>query len=166
MAAGGVLAACLLALLASAFLDRPATTVTTSAIVSATPEEVWATLLDVEGYAEWNPVLRGGSNPTGEGDTFVVELDLPGHDAESLEPTVLIFRPDRKLRWQDRLLLPGVRDWEYEFVIEPLEAGSVVVVQRLRAEGLLSLFADEDAAREGLELMTEALVERLGGQSR
>ena len=76
---------------------------------------------------------------------------------------VVIARDERKLRWQDRLVLPGVRDWEYEFVIQPLEPGRVVVVQLLRSEGLLAPFTDEEAAREALALIGEALAERVTG---
>src|SRR5688572_11078326 len=79
-----------------------------------------------------------------------LELTLPGHEPEELDAEVLIVRDERKLRWQDRLVLPGVRDWEYEFVIQPLEPGRVVVVQLLRSDGLLAPFTDEEAAREAL----------------
>ena len=57
------------------------------------------------------------------------------------------MRAGRKLRWQDRLVLPGVRDWEYEFVLEPLANGRVRVDQIIHIEGLLAPFADTAAAR-------------------
>ena len=62
---------------------------------------------------------------------------------------------------KDRLVLPGVRDWEYEFVLEPLENGRIRLDQVMHIEGLLAPFADIAAAREALELQGEALAERL-----
>jgi hypothetical protein len=90
-----------------------------------------------------------------------LEAAVPGHGRQSLDATVLVAHPDRKLRWQDRLVLPGLRDWEYEFVLEPLGDGRTLLVQQLRVEGLLAPFADTDALREALERSGEALQVRL-----
>jgi hypothetical protein len=122
---------------------------------------VWAALTDFAAYDEWNPFLRKAAGEAREGSTLELEAVLPGHNPESLEAEVLIARPDRKLRWQDRLVLPGVRDWEYEFILEPLEPGRVLVYQQLRVEGLLAPFADTRAIQRALEESVEALQERL-----
>jgi hypothetical protein len=161
LAGGGILAAVVLAVGASAALDRPATTVTNGVTVEGTKAEIWDVLTDLDGYDDWNPVLRNASGGTGEGDRLRLDLVLPGHDPVSLEPKVLVSRPDRKLWWQDRLVVPGLRDWEYEIILEPVENGRVLAVQQLRSEGLLSPFTDDAAAREALELIAEALRERV-----
>ena len=106
-------------------------------------------------------MLTEASGEAREGGKLGLAATLPGHDPEELDAKVLIFRPERKLRWQDRLLLPGVRDWEYEFVLDPLGGGRVRLTQILHFEGLLAPFADTDAAREALELQSDALAERL-----
>jgi hypothetical protein len=155
----------LLAVGASALLDRPATVMTTSSTVPGPKQEVWETLTDLEGYGEWNPVITSASGELREGSELDLRVELPGHEPEDVEASVLIYRPERKLRWQERLVLPGLEDWEYEFILQPLAGDRVVVSQHLRIEGLLSPFADEDAAREALHLMAEALGERLAGGS-
>ncbi|HXV96485.1 MAG TPA: SRPBCC domain-containing protein [Gaiellaceae bacterium] len=162
----GLVVLCVAALGASAALDRPARVVTLPSTVVGTKQEVWDTLTDFAAYEEWNPVVTEASGEAREGGELDLEVRLPGHDPESLEAKVLIFRPERKLRWQDRLVLPGVRDWEYEFVLEPVEGGHVRIVQLLRIEGLLAPFADTAAAREALELQAEALVARLAEAQR
>ena len=149
------------ALLASAATDRPEKTVTVGATVPGPKREVWRVLADFERYGEWNPVIRRASGRAREGTSLELELALPGQDPEKLEPEVLIARPERKLRWQDRLVVPGLRDWEYEFVLQPVENGRVLVVQQLRAEGLLAPLADAGDAREALELIADALEQRL-----
>jgi hypothetical protein len=161
LALAGLAAAVLVALAASALSDRPARIASVSATVEARKPEVWAVLTDFAAYDEWNPFLREASGEAREGSTLELEAVLPGHDPESLDAKVLIARPDRKLRWQDRLVVPGLRDWEYEFVLEPLETGRVLVVQQLRVEGLLAPLADTEAAQEALELLVEALQQRL-----
>jgi hypothetical protein len=129
--------------------------------VEARKPEVWAVLTDFAAYDDWNPFLREASGEAREGSSLELEAVLPGHDPQSLDAEVLIVRPDRKLRWQDRLVVPGLRDWEYEFVLEPLEPGRVLVVQQLRVEGLLAPLADTEAAQEALVLMADALRKRL-----
>jgi hypothetical protein len=151
----------LAALGASAALDRPARVVMVSSAVDASKADVWAVLTDFDDYDQWNPVITSASGEPVVGSELDLELTLPGHDPEELDAEVLIANGDRKLRWQDRLVLPGVRDWEYEFVLQPVEPGRVVVVQLLRSEGLLAPFTDEKAAREALALIGEALAERL-----
>jgi hypothetical protein len=159
----GLVVLVLVALGASALLDRPAEVVSSSTTVQGPKREVWAVLTDFERYDEWNPVVTSAVGEAVEGGDLDLEVVLPGHDPESLDAKVLIVRPERKLRWQDRLLVPGLRDWEYEFALEPLEDGRVLVVQQLRVEGLLAPFADTDAAEEALELAAAALAERLEG---
>lgn len=157
-----VLAGLVLAALgASAVLDRPARVMMVSSTVDAPKAEVWAVLTDFDDYDQWNPVITSASGEPEVGAELDLELTLPGHDPGELDAEVLNARPERKLRWQDRLVLPGVRDWEYEFVLQPLEPGRVVVVQLLRSEGLLAPFTDEEAAREALALIGEALAERV-----
>lgn len=160
---GALAGLALLALGASAVSDKPAEVVVVRSTVEGPKQDVWEALTDFGGYAEWNPVIARASGEAREGAELDLEVTLPGRDPESLDAEVLIVRPERKLRWQDRLVLPGLRDWEYEFVLEPLDGGRVRVVQLLRIEGVLAPFADVDAAREGLELMAEALQQRLAG---
>jgi hypothetical protein len=162
----GLVALCVAALGASAALDRPARVVTLTSTVEGTKQEAWATLTGFAAYDEWNPVVTEASGEAREGASLDLEVVLPGHGPETLDATVLIARPERKLRWQDRLLLPGVRDWEYEFVLDPAGSGRVRIVQVLHFEGLLAPFADTDAAREALELQAKALAARLAEAQR
>ena len=155
----------LAALGASAALDRPARIMMVSTAVEASKPEVWAVLTNFDDYDQWNPVITSAAGEPVVGAELDLELTLPGHDPEELDAEVLLVRGDRKLRWQDRLVVPGVRDFEYEFIIQPVEPGRVVVVQLLRSEGLLAPFTDEEAGREALALIGEALVERLAATS-
>jgi hypothetical protein len=157
----GLAAAALLALALSAALDRPARIVSASTELRVRKPEAWAVLTDFAGYRDWNPFIVRAAGEAEEGAVLRLEAAVPGHGRQSLDATVLVAHPDRKLRWQDRLVLPGLRDWEYEFVLEPLGDGRTLLVQQLRVEGLLAPFADTDALREALERSGEALQERL-----
>ena len=75
-------------------------------------------------------------------------------------PVLLEAEAGRELRWQGRLLLPGVFDGEHSFVIEPLGERKVRFIQSERFNGLLvGLFRtslDRDT-RRGFEDMNRAL---------
>jgi hypothetical protein len=161
IALGVLVALALVALGASAVLDRPATTVTTTTVVEGSKLEAWEALTDYADYDDWNPVITHAEGEAQEGTDLELDVTLPGHGSESLDAKVLVARPVRKVGWQARLLLPGLRDWEYEFILEPAGADRVLVTQQLRIEGLLAPFADAGAAREALELEAQALADRL-----
>ena len=82
---------------------------------------------------------------------------LVGDEQHTKESTITIFHPERKLRWQSRLLLPGLRDEEVEVILDPIADGRVRARLQYRTEGLLAPLADEEGRREGLEAMAAAL---------
>jgi hypothetical protein len=163
---GALGALALLAVGLSALLDRPAKVATASATVSGTKVEVWEALTDFDAYESWNPVFTRAEGEAREGTDLELDFVLPGEERASLDAEVLIARPERKVRWQSRLLAPGIRDWEYEFVLEPVEAGRVLVIQQLRIEGLLAPFADTSAMQEALLQVAEALRQLLAAAQR
>ena len=91
----------------------------------------------------------------------MIELDvvLPEDEPETLEAKVLIARPERKPGLARTGCPHPASTWEYEFVLEPLDDGRVLVVQQPDRRALAP-FADVAAAREG-ELAAEALRRRL-----
>jgi hypothetical protein len=151
----------LFALGASAALDRPAKVVRLDATVDGPKRAVWAAITGFAAYEEWNPVITRARGEAREGSDLDLVLALPGHDPREFDAKVLIVRDGRKLRWQHRRILPGVEDWEYEIVLEPVGGGRVLVAQELRIEGLLAPCADGGAAQRALALEAEALAELL-----
>jgi hypothetical protein len=73
---------------------------------------------------------------------------------------VFVYKPPRKLRWQSRLVVPGLRDVEYEVIVAPAGPNRAQVVQRIRYEGLLAPFVEGASAQSGLESMARALERR------
>ncbi len=73
---------------------------------------------------------------------------------------VLTARFERKLRWEDRFVLPGLRDEEVTIRVLKLTPTSVRLFETVRMEGLLAPFADLDPTQQGLEQMAEALERR------
>ncbi len=143
----------------SAALDAPSQTSTTSTVIGAPREVVWGIVMDFPSYPEWNPYMTV-SGDARVGESLAIRLSTPGHGTQDADATVFVLRPPRKLRWQSRTLLPGVRDLEYEIIVAPLGPSRTELVQRARFEGLLAPFVDHGATTDGLERMAAALAQR------
>ena len=145
---------------ASAALDRPSRSSVTVTVIDAPRERVWRIVIDFDSYAEWNPYMPSVVGGAAAGRTLDIHLEPPGAGAQDVEASVTVFKPPRKLRWQGRLLAPGLRDLEYEVIVAPLGPSRAEVTQRARYEGLLVTFMDSGPTDAGLERMAAALKRR------
>jgi hypothetical protein len=149
--------------LVSAVSDEPSQTIRASTTVTARELDVWSLLTDLNAYASWNPTIVKADGTLKEGNTLKLRLKSRDGDIESREVSVLDVRPIHKLRWQDRLLLPGVRDREMTIRVRSFRRGETVVTAAERYEGLLAPFADTGEEKIGLDRMLAALKLRAEG---
>ena len=148
-------------LLASAATDRPARTVNESVVVDASRERVWEVLADLDSYREWNPVITRASGEVRPGATVTIRLEEPGAEPEEIRAELGIARFERKLRWQTRMLVPGLLDREQEIKLEKLGPRRVRVLLQDRLEGVLAPFDDRNnTRRRTLALLKDALEKR------
>jgi hypothetical protein len=145
------------AVLVSAAVDEPSQTVRASSTVRARERDVWRLLTNLEAYANWNPTIVKADGVLEEGATLELRFRHGGGDLENREVSVVDVNPIHKLRWQDRLLLAGVRDREFTIRVRSFRQGETRVTAAERYEGLLAPFADTDEAKAGLERMLTAL---------
>jgi hypothetical protein len=161
VAAAAALAALLaLTVLASAAVDRPSKTIKTTVTVEAPRETVWRILTDFEGYERWNPLMTSAEGEARIGAQIEVDIHPPDSDTQELSPEITILRPNRKLAWMSRDVLPGISDREYEVIIDMLGEERVRVVMHKRFEGILIPFTSTSEEQIGLDLMAEALKRR------
>jgi hypothetical protein len=130
-------------------------------IVDAPRDAVWAELADLDSYASWNPYITEASGELREGNEIRLVLEPPGREPEDATMKVLTARFERKLRIEDRLVLPGIRDEELTFRVIKLTPARVRIEETVRMEGLLAPFADLESTKHGLELMADALARRV-----
>lgn len=148
------------ALAASAAFDSPAQTVSVQRVIDAPRDRVWAVLTDFAAYEDWNPYVTSASGDVREDAELRLRLEPPGGEIEDVTVKVLTARFERKLRWEDRLVVPGLRDEEVTFRVLKLSSSRVRLFEDLRVEGLFSPFADLGPSTRGLELMAAALERR------
>ena len=135
----------------------------TSVEIDAPPAAVWRVLTDFPAYGEWNPFIRSIEGTVQEGERLAVRLEPPGGKGMTIKPTVLAAEPDRELRWNGRLLIPGLFDGEHTFRIEPIDGQRSRFVHGERFTGILVGLVKGVLAKteQGFEEMNAALKERV-----
>jgi len=121
--------------------------------------------MDFDSYPSWNTYMPKVEGRAALGEVLEVRLEPEGGAARDISAEVFTFRPPRKLRWQSRLLVPGLRDIEYEVIVAPLGRARAHVVQRIRHEGILVLFDDTGSTKQSLEALALALERRVEASS-
>jgi len=91
--------------------------------IDAPPARVWSVLVDLAAYPQWNPFIVEAAGTVAVGERLSLRMALPGRDPMSIRPRLLVVEPERELRWQGRLLLPGLFDGEHAFVLTALANG-------------------------------------------
>jgi hypothetical protein len=131
--------------------------------IDATPERVWAILLDFPSHPEWNPFVRSIKGDAKVGDRLTVFIQPQGGKGMTFRPAVLSVIPNSELRWLGHLLLPGIFDGEHYFQITQLAPRRVRFVQGERFSGVLVPFAKsslDGGTKAGFVAMNQALKSR------
>ena len=153
----GLLAALIIVL---AVLANQTRELSTEIEISASPEEVWAILTDLNGYSEWNPHIREAEGQVQEGAKLKVRIQERSGKSMTFKPTVTRVDSTREFRWLGRLLFPRLFDGEHIYEIFPSSDGRVRFVQRENFRGILVPFfwrkLNTDT-RAGFEEMNAAL---------
>ncbi|MGI8647403.1 MAG: SRPBCC domain-containing protein [Acidimicrobiales bacterium] len=104
--------------------------------IQASPEQVWAALVDFESYKTWNPFIQEGSGQVIAGSTLILRMHPENGKPKTFRPKVLAIEPGRLLRWVGHLVVPGIFDGTHEFVLTE-QNKSTHVVQSETFTGIL-----------------------------
>jgi len=127
--------------------------------IEAPPLEVWAALVDLDRYQEWNPLFREASGRVAVGNRITLKSFPPGGRPMTVRPKIVAAEPGVELRWAAGL--PGLIGGEHTFVLSPA-GGGTRLVQSESFRGLLVPFSTKAFARAeaGFQALNEALKRR------
>lgn len=132
----------------------------TTVEIAAPVARVWQLLVDMDRWANWNPLIRASGVPQ-PGGRVAIEVGLPGQKPIRFSPRIMACTPQVELRWRGRLLLPGLMDGEHGFVLSALGPKQCHVDHFETFSGLLvSRFLDAKREKElkiGFTAMNRAL---------
>ncbi len=100
--------------------------VQTELIIPADPEKIWAVLMDLHGYREWNPVLIPLKGELLEGAEIRYEMIQPDGRTSGLNAKVKKLI-DQKLLNQFGGI-PGLLTFDHKYILDPVEEGTRVTI--------------------------------------
>lgn len=100
-------------------------TITTTHDIDASPQEVWAALIDFDSHQRWNPFFAQVDGQAVAGSRLKIAARKDdGSKGISFTPEVLEVEAGRLLRWKGILFLPGLFTGEHYFQLEELADGT------------------------------------------
>jgi hypothetical protein len=133
-------------------------------IINASPEKVWAVLVDFKNYPNWNTFIKSISGEVKEGSKIKVYIEPPEGKGMTFKPKVLVFNANKEWRWIGHLLFPGLFDGEHIFELMDNGDGTTTFIQRENFRGVLVQFFKkmlEVNTKNGFELMNKELKKRV-----
>ena len=108
--------------------------------ISATPEAVWAVLMDTAAYGEWNPVFVKVEGSYAAGGTVLNTFKDPSGKLFDVTNKVEALEPNRLLRQKGGLA--GMLTFDHQWLLEPVEDGTKVTQYEID-RGLYVWFWDD-----------------------
>ncbi len=139
-------------------------TITTEIEIDAPPADVWAVLVDLDRYDEWNPFITEAAGEVKVGERLTNRMQPPDGRAMTFRPAVTVVEPDETLEWLGHLGVSGVFDGRHRFSLAALPDGRTRLVQSEQFSGLLvrPMRKQLDGGTvAGFEAMNEALAARV-----
>jgi len=140
----------------------------TQIIINATPDKVWAVLMDFENYPKWNSFIKKVSGDPKVGVQITVSIVSPKGKPMTFKPIVLAFEHHKELRWLGRLWFKGVFDGEHTFELIDSGHGTTIFNHGETFKGMLAgLFKKQlkNSTRSGFERMNRDLKKRVESKS-
>lgn len=134
----------------------------TEITINATPDKVWAILLNFEKYPTWNPFITSIAGQARVGHKITAHMEPPNAKGMTFKPKVLTVDANKEFRWLGHLLFPRLFDGEHKFELIDNHNGTTTFIQSEKFRGILvPLFKkmlDNNTIR-GFQLMNQKLKE-------
>ena len=147
--------------------------------INASAGIVWSILADFDDFLRWNPFIRKISGKLQEGAQIEVCITPPKNyrffgqaktngfckppnsNGMKFRPKILVYDPERELRWLGNFWIPKLFDGEHSLVIKEISENKVLFIQKERFSGLFVPFLSGTLkdTESGFEMMNHALKE-------
>ena len=97
--------------------------ISTTIEIAATPQNVWAVLVDLASYSQWHPMYKAATGQLAAGSTLTITSTHPTSGRPmTAKVKVLSAEPDTELRWASKML--GLPISERTFRLSPTADGT------------------------------------------
>ena len=137
--------------------------ISTEILINASPEKVWAALMDFEAHASWNPFILSISGEPVVGKNIQVFLQPEGSKGMKFEPLVQVVEENKCFQWQGKFFVKGLFDGKHRFELEALGENQTRFIQSEKFGGILVGMLKkmlDNGTVQGFKKMNEALKKR------
>lgn len=137
-------------------------TLTSEITVQASPETVWAVLVDFQAYRVWNPIEIEMEGQPIVGTRLHHTSQLPGRKPMRFSPTIVEAEPSHVLAWEGRLIVPYLFDVHHRFELSPAVGDGTTLRQSERFRGVLVPFLAKTLrqTRDAFDIANQAIKSR------
>lgn len=128
--------------------------------INAPRDVVWAALVDLSRYSDWNPFVTDAKGIIAPGERIWIHVQVPDGPEMDFKPVVYDFKEGVYFRWMGKTLIPGFFTGRHQYELEDAPGGGTTFHHFEHFSGwgvpLLrkNLFPKN---RRGYEAMNEAL---------
>ncbi len=126
--------------------------------IPASPDAVWAVLVDTAAYPQWNPVFVEVDGAYAEGETVLNRVREPDGAILEMTATVETLIPGAELRQSGGI--PGILTFDHRWLLEPADGGTKVIQHEVD-RGIGLWFWSSDWLEAAYAATNEALAERV-----
>ena len=126
-------------------------------VIPASPEQIWAILMDTDRYPDWNPVFVAVDGTYAEGATVKNSVRFPDGSTVEMDARVKAFTEARELRQTGGTW--GVMTFDHQWVLEPVADGTRVVQHEVD-RGLVLWVWNSDWIEPAYQTVLDALAQR------
>jgi hypothetical protein len=112
----------------------------TKITIDAPADVVWAILVDLDKYAEWNPLIISSKGKVEVGQHITNVMQPEGQKQSTFKPKVLLATPNQRFAWIGKVAFGGIFDGEHHFELKEVSPGKTLLVQHEYFSGLLVPF--------------------------
>ncbi|MCG8391713.1 MAG: SRPBCC domain-containing protein [Pseudomonadales bacterium] len=131
--------------------------------IQASPHRIWAMLIDIGHYRDWNPFITAATGTVKPGQKLDITLAPAPQKRSRFKPTVMHLKTGQALAWRHRLPIPGLFTREQGFVLSELEDGNIRLSHSQTFRGLWAWLCRRSLHEEmtaGMKAMNQTLKER------
>jgi len=138
------------------------TTIHTSIVIAASPQNIWTVLTDFKHFEKWNPFIRSVTGALSQGSKLKIHITPPGSKGMHFSPTIISLINGKRLQWLGTLGFKGLFDGAHLFDITDNGNGTCTFIQEETFSGILVsiLKSQLRSTEEGFKLMNEQLKRR------
>ncbi len=134
----------------------------TEIIINASPEKIWALLLDFKNYPNWNPFIKSIVGEAKVGNRITARIEPPEATGMTFKPKVITYVATKEFSWLGHLLFPGLFDGEHTFKLIENGNGTTTFIQSEKFKGIfVPMFKKmlDNNTVKGFVMMNEKLKE-------